>query len=186
MIDRAAAAVKQAATDARPVTHVGLGDARVREVASNRRILGADGKVKYVRYTATKEPNIRAYPEGVIDPILKLVGFWDGDRPIAILTYYATHPQSYYRTGRANPDFPGLARNQRQETTGVPHIHFNGAGGNIGAGKYNDGSHELRTELAHRMADAMQQAWSSVQRAPITAHDVGWSVQPVACRLPST
>jgi hypothetical protein len=180
VIERAAAAVKQAVVDAQPVTHVGLGEARVDEVASNRRILGADGKVKYVRYTATKELNIRAYPEGVIDPILKLVGFWDGDRPIANLTYYATHPQSYYRTGRANPDFPGLARNQRQEATGVPHIHFNGAGGNIGAGKYNDGSHELRAELARRMADAMQRAWSSVQRAPITARDVGWSVQPVA------
>ena len=155
VIDRAAVAVRKAAADARPVTHVGLGEARVEKVASNRRILGADGKVKYVRYTATQDPKIRAYPEGVIDPILKLVGFWDGDRPIAVLTYYATHPQSYYRTGRANPDFPGLARNMRQEATGIPHIHFNGAGGNIGAGKYNDGSHEMRrTDRPHGRRDA--------------------------------
>ena len=182
LIDRVAAAVKKAAADARPVTHVGLGEARVEEVASNRRILGADGKVKYVRYTATKDAKIRAYPEGVIDPILKLIGFWDGDRPIAVLTYYATHPQSYYRTGRANPDFPGLARNQRQEVTGIPHVHFNGAGGNIGAGKYNDGSHEMRAVLAGRMADGMRRAWDSVRKAPITARDVGWTVEPV--RLP--
>ena len=47
--------------------------------------------------------------------------------PVAVLTYYATHPQSYYRTGLANPDFPGMARDQRQVATGVPHIHFNGA-----------------------------------------------------------
>ena len=134
VIDRAADAVKQAASNAQTITHVGLGEGRVREVASNRRILGADGKVKYVRYTATKDPKIRACPEGVIDPLLKLVSFWAGDHPVAVLTYYATHPQSYYRTGLANPDFPGLARNMRQEATAVPHIHFNGAGGNIAQG----------------------------------------------------
>ena len=180
VIDRAADAVKSAAANAKPVTHVGLGEARVERVASNRRILGADGKVKYVRYTATKDPKIQAYPEGVIDPLLKLVGFWDGDRAIAVLTYYATHPQSYYRTGLANSDFPGLARDQRQEATGVPHIHFNGAGGNIGAGKYNDGSHEMRAVLAGRVADGMRRAWGSVRKEPITTHDVGWTVQKVA------
>ncbi len=180
VIDRAAAAVTKAAANATPATHVGLGEARVEQVASNRRILGADGKVKYVRYTATKDPKIRAYPEGVIDPILKLVGFWDGDRPIAVLTYYATHPQSYYRTGLANSDFPGLARDQREEATGVPHIHFDGAGGNIGAGKYNDGSHEVRAILAGRVADGMRRAWSSARREPITTRDVGWTVQRVA------
>jgi hypothetical protein len=48
-----------------------------------------------------------------------------------VLSYYASHPQSYYRIGTANPDFPGLARFFRQ--LAVPdalHIHFNGAGTN--------------------------------------------------------
>ena len=180
VIERAAIAVKNAVAQARTVSHAGLGEARVHEVASNRRILGPDGKVKYVRYTATKDPKIRAYPEGVIDPLLKLVGFWDGDRPVAVLTYYATHPQSYYRTGKANPDFPGLARNQRQEATGVPHVHFDGAGGNIGAGKYNDGSPEMRPVLAERTADGMRRALESVRRVPITGNDVGWTRVPVA------
>ena len=67
--------------------------------------------------------------------MLKMISFWDGDEPVVALTYYATHPQSYYRTGLANPDFPGMARDQRQKATGVPHIHFDGAGGNIGAGQ---------------------------------------------------
>lgn len=180
VIDRAAQAVSKAVAEARPVTHLGLGEARVVEVASNRRILGPDGKVKYVRYTATKDPKIRAYPEGVIDPMLRLIGFYDGDRPVAVLTYYATHPQSYYRTGKATPDFPGLARNQRQEATRVPHIHFNGAGGNIGAGKYNDGSHAMREVLADRMADGMRRALDAVRRTPISAQDVGWTRVPVA------
>ncbi len=82
------------------------------------------------------------------------------------MTFYATHPQSYYRTGMANPDFPGLARNARQKETGIPHIHFNGAGGNIGAGKWNDGSHENRQILADRVAAGMKQAWEDTTKIP--------------------
>jgi hypothetical protein len=94
--------------------------------------------------------------------------------------YYATHPQSYYRTGKANPDFPGLARNARQQSTGVPHIHFNGAGGNIGAGKYNDGSPENRQILADRVGDAMQRAWNSTKKSSLAAADVRWTTTAVA------
>ena len=32
------------------------------------------------------------------------------------------------------------------------HVHFNGAGGNIGAGKWNDGATENRLVLADRLA----------------------------------
>jgi hypothetical protein len=100
---------------------------------------------------------------------------------VAVLSYYATHPQSYYRTGLPNPDFPGLARFLRQ--LAVPsalHVHFTGAGGNIGAGKYNDGSPENRLVLAERLADGMRRAWESTKRQPITAADVNWKVQSVA------
>ncbi|MFK7817314.1 MAG: hypothetical protein AB8G99_01235, partial [Planctomycetaceae bacterium] len=124
---KAAKAVEQAVKTAKPVTHLGMGQAEVKEVASNRRILGEDGKVKVTRYTACRDPKIRAEPVGTIDPMLKTISFWNGDKPVAVLTYYATHPQSYYRTGEANPDFPGMARNARQKELGVPHIHFNGA-----------------------------------------------------------
>ena len=34
--------------------------------------------------------------------------------------------------------------------------------------------------LAGRVADGMRQAWDSVRKLPITARDVGWTVQPVA------
>jgi hypothetical protein len=180
VIARAAKAVREATSKARPITHIGLGESKVEKVASNRRILGPDGKVKYVRYTACKDPVVRAAPEGTIDPMLKMISFWDGDRPVAALTYYATHPQSYYRTGIANPDFPGLARDQREKATGVPHIHFDGAGGNIGAGKYNDGSPSNRQVLADRVADGMRRAWEVTEKTPITAAEVGWTRLPVA------
>ena len=119
-------------------------------------------------------------PVGTIDPVLRMISFWDGAEPVAVLTYYATHPQSYYRTGLANPDFPGMARDKRQETTKVPHIHFNGAGGNIGAGKWNDGSPENRQVLADRVAAGMAKAWAATVKSPITAADLAWESLPVA------
>jgi len=174
-------AVRESLPRAQSVTHVGLGEARAEKVASNRRILGADGKVRAVRWTATKDAEVRAEPEGTIDPVVSLVSFWNGERPLAVLSYFATHPQSYYRTGIPNPDFPGLARFLRQLAVPAPlHIHFNGAGGNIGAGKYNDGSPENRVVLAERLADGMRRAWESTKRDPITAADVGWTREPVA------
>lgn len=175
-----AGAARQAAENTRAVTHIGLGRAKVNKVASNRRILGPDGKVKHVRYTATADPEIRAYPEGLIDPELKSISFYDGDELLAVVTYYATHPQSYYRLDKAHPDFPGMAREARQQLMDVTHIHFNGAGGNIGAGKYNDGSHGNRAVLASRVADGMRRAFEETERFPVTATDLGWAVQPVS------
>jgi hypothetical protein len=143
-------------------------------------VLGPDGKVEHVRWTACKDPLVRARPVGTIDPQLKMISFWDAAEPVAALTYYATHPQSYYRTGLANPDFPGMARDQSQKATGVPHIHFNGAGGNIGAGKWNDGSPANRQVLADRVAAGMAKALAATVKTPIAAADLSWESLPVA------
>jgi hypothetical protein len=180
---RAAAAVKESLKTAQPVTRLGLGQAKVEKVASNRRILGPDGKVEHMRFTACKDPMIRARPTGVIDPYLKMVSLWNGEKAVAVLTYYATHPQSYYRTGKANPDFPGMARNERQNTTGVHHVHFTGAGGNIGAGKWNDGSPENRAVLAGRLVSAMSEAWANTEKSTIAATDLEWKLMRVQLPL---
>lgn len=180
VMDRSAAALKEAIASAAPVTHLGTGKAIIEKVASNRRIMGPDGKVKAVRYTATKDPALRDEPVGLIDPELKMISFWNGDKPIVALTYYATHPQSYYRTGLANPDFPGMARDERQKETGVPHVHFNGAGGNIGAGKWNDGSPANRPILMARVAAGMKAAWEATEKTPIAASDVAWTTAEAA------
>ncbi len=180
-IERVAAAAKAAVRTAQVVTHLGLGKAKVIEVASNRRVLGPDGKVKYVRYSASKIPEARAAPEGVIDPYVRSVSFWQGKRPLVSITYYATHPQSYYGQGGVSADFVGIARSLREaELPGVKHIHFNGASGNVAAGKYNDGSPDMRPILARRLADGMKAAWNSTVKTPIDASDIGWRVLPVA------
>ncbi|MFT5324591.1 MAG: hypothetical protein ACI8P0_002455 [Planctomycetaceae bacterium] len=185
VVQRASVAIKNSIAGAKPVTHLGLGAGTVNDVASNRRILGEDGKVKFTRYTATRDPKLRAMPVGTIDPQLKMVSFWNDDEPLAALSYYACHPQSYYRTGMANPDFPGLARNSRQAATKVPHVHFNGAGGNIGAGKWNDGAKENRQVLADKVAAGMQEAWETTEKSPIAVREVAWVIEPVALPVAS-
>lgn len=173
--------VQASLESAQPVTHLGLGQAQVYEVASNRRILGEDGKVRAVRFTTCTDPAVRAEPEGVIDPMVSLISFWNNDTPVAVLSYYACHPQSYYRTGIPNPDFPGVARFLRQmRVPSALHIHFNGAGGNLGAGKYNDGSRENRMILAEKLADGMRRAWEATEKTPLSAKDISWRIEPTS------
>lgn len=180
-LDNLAAALQTSLAAAQPITHIGFAAAKVDKVASNRRIMGPDGKVRAVRYTATPDAALRNEPEGLIDAEVSLVAFYNEEKPVALLTYYATHPQSYYRTAIPNPDFPGIARFIRQmELPSALHVHFNGAGGNIGAGKYNDGSPTNRLILAERLADGMRRAWTQIRKQPVTAANVKWSVEPVA------
>ncbi len=180
-IERVAAAVRDAARKPVTVTHLGIGRAKVTEVASNRRVLGPDGKVKYVRYSSCRIPEARAAPEGVIDPYVRSVSLWQGTKPVVSITYYTTHPQSYYGQGGVSADFVGMARSLREaDLPGVAHIHFNGASGNVAAGKYNDGSPEMRPVLARRLADGMKAAWESTVRTPVQAGDVGWRMLPVS------
>jgi len=174
-------AIKTSLKNAQPFNQIGLGEAPVSMVASNRRILGPDGLVRATRYTSCTDSALRAEPEGLIDPMVSVISFWNDDKPLAVLSYYATHPQSYYQTGLPNPDFPGIARFYRQlAVPGALHIHFNGAGGNLGAGKYNDGSHENRGILAQRLADGMKRAWESTKKERITADDISWNIEKVA------
>src|SRR6185312_9994469 len=118
--------------------------------------LGADGKVKIIRYSAMKDPEARKAPEGTIDPILKSVGFFHEDTPLARLYYYTTHPMSYYGDGRVTSDFVGIARDRRDgEEPETLHVYFTGSAGDITAGKYNEGSQADRVALTNRVHEAM-------------------------------
>ena len=175
----AALRVAEALKRSRPVavTQVTGGAAAVEGVASNRRILGADGRVAFGRMTACRNSTFCAEPEGVIDPLLRSVSFWGRDKRIATLSYYATHPMSYYGKGVISADFVGHARDLQKDTF---QVHFTGAAGNIGAGKYNDGSPGMRPVLAERMASAMARAKAAEKPLPMEA--VRWVTEPV--RLP--
>jgi hypothetical protein len=183
-IAQAAEAVRRALENPRQVTHLGIGKAKVEKVASNRRVLGPNGAVAHVRYSSCRNEAARAAPEGVIDPYVRNLSFWDGDRSIASLTYYATHPQSFYGRGAVSTDFVGMARAIREATLPeIVHIHFNGAGGNVAAGKYNDGSPTNRLVLAQRLVEGMEAAWEATVKIPITTDDIDWRVRSVALPL---
>jgi hypothetical protein len=176
-VARTADAVRAGLKKTERITHLGTGRARVEQVASNRRIVGADAKVRYVRYSATKDPKVRAEPEGLIDPWLRTLSFWDGATPRAALHYYATHPMSYYGDGRVTSDFCGLARDRRAQESGVFQAYFTGCAGNVTAGKYNDGAPANRPVLRDRMLAALRAAWKATECRPLDCWQ--WRVEPI-------
>jgi hypothetical protein len=182
-IQNVADAVGAASMNSQEVTHVGFGESKVEKVASNRRILGNNGKVSLIRWSSKNDSVTIAAPEGLVDPWLKCVSLWSNEKPIAVITYYATHPQSYYGQGDVTCEFIGIARNKREKSLGgLPHIHFNGAGGNITAGKYNDGTEASRQILAKRVETAMQQAWEQTQKTA-TPENIAWKSTSVTLPL---
>jgi hypothetical protein len=167
-VQKVAKAAKDANAKRQPVTHIGTGQAKVEEVASNRRYLDEAGKVQYNRMSATRDPKIRAADVGTIDPYLKTLSFWNNDTPLVALSAYATHPMSYYGRGSVSADFVGGARKLRQaDEPKTLQIYLSGCSGNVTAGKYNDGSVDHRPVLAQRLHHAMRAAWKNTTKQPV-------------------
>ena len=165
---RVADSATESLKDAKPVTHIGTGEAKVEKIASNRRYTDAAGKVQYNRMSATRDAKIRDADEGTIDPFLKTLSFWNGDTPLLALSAYATHPMSYYGKGGVSADFVGMARKLRQaDTPKVFQMYASGCSGNVTAGKYNDGDSANRALLADRLRVAMAAAWKSTKTTAI-------------------
>lgn len=170
---KTAEALKAGLAKTKKINRVGTGYGRVNQVASNRRILDAQGKVKHTRTSATKSKEVRDFSEGLIDPILRTLSFWMGEKPVVAIHYYATHPMSYYGDGMVSADFCGLARRKRQsDSPSVFQMYFTGCAGNITAGKYNDGSKENRVILRDRIYLGMTDAWKVTYTSPITKMEV--------------
>lgn len=169
VIQRVAQSAAASMTRRRRVTHVGLGQATVDRIASNRRYLLPDGKPSYDRMSATRNVLAREGEVGTIDPKLRTVSLWDGDKPVLALHAYATHPMSHYGKGAISADFPGLALKQVQSAIpGAFHLYASGCSGNVTAGKWNDGSPENRARLAERLGAAMAESWKQTERHALT------------------
>ena len=100
---QAAQAAGEAMTKLQPCTDIAVGQARVERIASNRRVMGPDGKVAGVRWTQCTDPQVRDAPEGIIDPMLKTIGFYQGgDRFGAVaLLCRPSHQRGRHRAGDA-------------------------------------------------------------------------------------
>jgi hypothetical protein len=185
LVRRSASAVRDALNQAVPVTHIRTGQAEVSQVASNRRIIGPNGKIRFVRYSANNPPEVRDAPEGTIDPVLRSISFYRQDQPLARLYYYTTHPMSYYGDGRVTSDFVGIARDRRDRNEpGVLHVYLTGSAGNVTAGKYNDGSQADREKLTDRVHSAMVKADAAADARPRETtrrlDSIRWRTSPIS------
>ena len=166
---RIAAEMQRSMDDARPVTHIGLGRSKIEKIASNRRVVLADGTVTFGRNSnGARDLFNREAPDGLIDPWLRTISFWEQDEPVAALSAYATHPMSYYGKGEVSADFVGMARAQRhRDNPSIHQIYVSGCSGDITAGKYNDASRANRPVLANRLYRGMTEAWEATERMPL-------------------
>lgn len=105
-----AAALRASLKSAQPVTHLGIGQAKVERVASNRRYVMPDGSIRFDRTSSTRNAFAIEAGEGLIDPWLKTLSFWNGEEAVAALSGYAVHPMSHDGSGEVSADFPGIAR----------------------------------------------------------------------------
>jgi hypothetical protein len=168
-LHRAAAAMTSAIKDAVALTHVGVGQAKVDMVASNRRVVHADGSIRFDRSSRMDVDSYQTKAgEGEIDPMLKSITLYHRDQAIVVLSSYATHPMSHYGKGAVSADFVGIARRRRQlDTAGTKQIYVSGCSGDVTAGKYNDGADATRAVLADRIYQAMREAASHTDKQPI-------------------
>ena len=151
-------AAAEAAGRLEPVDRIGCGEARVDRVASQRRLKGGDGTVITRWSEGARNPKMAELTEGYIDPLLKTITFARGEKVLARLHYYATHPQTHSCDGSVSADFVGMAREALEREEGVFQIYFTGCAGNVTVGKYNDGTVEAREGLARRLKDGMRAA----------------------------
>lgn len=167
-VQAVARALKEGLKSPKRVSHYGIGQALVEKVASNRRYLNDDGKPAFGRMSATRDPKLRDKPEGVVDPFIKTISFWDGTTPLLAMSCYATHPMSYYGRGEVSSDFVGMARKRRQaDDPKVFQMYLSGCSGNVTAGKYNDGNPSNRPVLADRIYQGMAAAWKETKTYPL-------------------
>ncbi len=166
VLRRVAEAARNAVEAARPVTHLALGAAKVEQVASNRRVVLANGGVAFSRGSRSGgDAFFRDADDGLIDPWVRTLGFYNEDHPLAAIHVYATHPMSVYGQGVVSSDFVGLARDRLQrEEPNVAHIYCSGCSGDVTAGRFNDGSEGARQDLIDRMHRALRESWRSARR----------------------
>lgn len=177
-VDAVAMAAAGALKRAHPLTHIASGQTAVHEIAGNRRLLGPDGKLGAMRGSSSKFAWQQEAPEGLIDPELKTIAFYSGEKKVAACHYYACHPISHYGDGRATADFVGLARRKRQsDEPDCTHLYFTGCAGDVAAGKYNDGSQRMRPILTQRIYDAMVS--SEEQLTPVPIQSGNWRTSDV-------
>jgi len=175
------ASVDAALEAARTLAPVELryGQAPVAGIAGNRRLRMPDGSI--VMRGSRDTERRRAYPEGYIDPLVRVLCLKRETDEI-ILTNYCCHPTA--SGGDEGPyitaDFPGYAIAQiEREIDGARGIHLTGCCGNINPGKYTGlrSRQEDARGMGEALAEAVIVAREAAERVPETA--LRFKSQPV-------
>lgn len=168
-LKRVAEAVKDSLTELKPITHLGLGKTKVAGIASSRKVVNADGKISWSRYSSAGGNEFMSNaPDGPIDPLLRTISFHNNETPLLMLHSYAVHPMSYYGKGGVSADFVGLARRRMQrEHPHVFQVYVSGCSGDVTAGKYNDATPDSRQLLTERLFQAMKTSWQSTKKVAL-------------------
>ena len=107
-VKRLAAALKDSLASAVPITHIGLGQAPVDSIASNRRVVYPDGRVTFDRGSRSGADSFhRNQPEGLIDPLLKTLSFWNAEQPVLSPSRICHAPDELLWTRRSVVRFRG-------------------------------------------------------------------------------
>ena len=182
MVKRVAGALAESLPAARTITHYGMGQARVERVASNRRVEFADGTSAFARGSTTRDAAVRDLPEGQIDPWLKVISFWDGERAAGGDQRVCHASDEHLRQRRNFQRFRGAGPRARQrDDAAVQQIYVSGCSGDVTAGKYNDGSPEVRGQLIQRMHAAMRAAGKATVRHPLKS--IRCATRSCCCRI---
>ena len=153
-------AVGEAADRAEPI-HVAIGRGRVDRVAGNRRPKLPDGRTVH-RYGRPPD-ELRALPEGLIDPEVAVIRFArDDGRAVGAILSYSCHPTA---SGLGIPtnvsaDFVGHGRTKIEEAFGLTCLFLQGCAGNQGTGKWVVGTPwedtvSMGSRFANGVADAL-------------------------------
>jgi hypothetical protein len=168
-VQRTAEALASGLRSPRNVSHIGIGQAKVDRVASNRKAVLPNGKITFERSSTTKDADIQNAPEDLIDPYLNSLSFWDGQQPVTALSVYSVHAQTHFGKGGVTSDFTGLARARRQqETPETFQIYAAGCSGDTTVGKYNDGDPKNIPALADRLRQGMTSALKNADLRPLS------------------
>jgi|GEM_PF-286323 len=169
VLSRLSQTIQASASRRTPVTHIGYAETNVIDVASNRKMIDADGSVHFSRGSSSgRESIFKDAPAGLIDDKMRTLSLWNGENCLVEYHAYATHPMSYYGRGEVTSDFVGLARQRRQrDDLKTLQIYASGCSGDVTAGKYNDGTPQAREQLTQKIYNAMVTARAHAKRSAI-------------------
>jgi hypothetical protein len=176
VLARARSAIRDAlAGPAKAIEYVAYAEHPVHEFASNRRIIDGENKC-HIRFSiATHDEKIRQAPEGVIDPMMSLVVFYDEQkRPVASWSFYASHPQVSSDRPIISGDTIGVAMDLFEKAhPGLAPVYFTGCAGDVTAGKYTTANLDRnRLVFGIRLFDAMQAAFENAR--PVKLESIAW------------